>query len=556
MGLRKRPASETTEQVAAARPIRILSSSSPVVPADDTDPGGAANGGERRLRVALVTEGTYPNHGGGVSVWCDQLTAGLGDVDFRVVAITLNQREQLRWDLHANSDLAYLPLWDRVLEANEPAARPERLPALWDLASLLCSEPAASPVGEVAFLRIIDRLAAAAIEGRLAGGLQYGVMCEAFGDAVANSPWLQERRGATLLDVAKISEAFVHILRPLLFDIGSVDVVHTSAGGLCTLVALGAKARHGTPFMLTEHGLFLRERYIGIDREIGRTAVKAVLMRFYQLLASAAYRTASLIAPVSEYNQRWQLRMGAPPERVRVIHSAVEPSKFPIRLTEPSGPSISWLGRIDPIKDLHTLIRAAAVVHDQRPDVVVRIFGSATPAQEDYLSSCRNLVSSLDLDGVVRFEGHVDTAADAFHVAQISALTSISEGFPYSVLESMACGVPVVGTDVGGVSEAIGNTGRCVAAKDHEAIGAACLELLDSASLRHSMGIEARRRVEQRFGLDEMLEIHRETYTGLAALVDPLGAHRAALEAHSGPSESATEHESIDPRGGLSAVRS
>ena len=200
-----------------------------------------------------------------------------------------------------------------------------------------------------------------------------------------------------------------------------------------------------------------------------------------------------------------------------MIHSAVEPTDFAVRLVEPSEPSISWLGRIDPIKDLHTLIRAAAVVRDARPDVVVRIFGSAEPSQRGYLASCERLVDELGLVGTVRFDGRVDHPVQAFHAGQISALSSVSEGFPYSVLESMACGVPVVATDVGGVREAIGPAGRTVPARDHAAMGAACLELLDSAPLRRQLAREGRSRVERLFTLRQMLDIHADLYRRAAA---------------------------------------
>ena len=171
-----------------------------------------------------------------------------------------------------------------------------------------------------------------------------------------------------------------------------------------------------------------------------------------------------------------------------------------------------WLGRVDPIKDLHTLIRAAAVMRDRKPGVVVRLFGSAGPGQKDYLTSCQRLVESLQLNGVVQFEGAVDSPPLAFHAGHISALSSISEGFPYAVLESMACGVPVVATDVGGVREAIGDAGRCVQARDHRALGLACLELLDNTQLRRTMGRLGRSRVERLFDLDTMLRIHDEVY--------------------------------------------
>ena len=480
----------------------------------DLDPNGATEACSARLRVALLTEGTYPGHGGGVSVWCDQLVSGLPEIEFEVVAITLNHREPTRWTLPQNAHLVVIPLWDRPLETTERSRRRRgrRSPAIDDFAHLLFGEPGEVGRDAAGLLDILDRLVDVATDGELAATLQHAVLCEVFTEAMMASSWFRVARHGTLLDVAHLAEIFVHLLRPLAADLGSVDVVHSSASGLPVLVGVAARRRRGTPFILSEHGLFLRERYLSIDKETDRPAVRAVLLRFHRLLAAIGYRIATAIAPVSDFNRNWELRMGAAVERVTLVHSAVDPANFTVRVVEPVEPSISWLGRIDPIKDLHTLIRAAAIVRDRVPTAVIRIFGSAVPAQKDYLASCHRLVEDLGLALNVRFEGAVAHAEDAFHAGQISALSSISEGFPYSVLESMACGVPVVGTDVGGVAEAIGDAGRTVPARDHRAFAAACLELLDSKQLRSDMGRAGRRRVVKQFGLAQMLETHDGLY--------------------------------------------
>ncbi len=82
----------------------------------------------------------------------------------------------------------------------------------------------------------------------------------------------------------------------------------------------------------------------------------------------------------------------------------------------------------------------------------------------------------------------------------------------------MACGIPVVGTDVGGVSEAIADVGRCVPAKDHEALGSACLELLADRDLRRGMAKRGRKRVQDNFDLEGMLGAYERVYTEVGGL--------------------------------------
>jgi glycosyltransferase involved in cell wall biosynthesis len=102
----------------------------------------------------------------------------------------------------------------------------------------------------------------------------------------------------------------------------------------------------------------------------------------------------------------------------------------------------------------------------------------------------------------------------------VVALTSVSEGFPVTVIEAMACGRPMVCTNVGGVSEAVADAGIVVSPGDHLAVARACVTLLRDDELRHRMGQAARARVLRLFTLDESLASYRRVYEHLTE--DPL----------------------------------
>ena len=229
--------------------------------------------------------------------------------------------------------------------------------------------------------------------------------------------------------------------------------------GTSALVGLASKWAYGTPMVISEHGVYLRERYLSLVGEDESKAVKVIAMRFTRRLTAGAYRSADILAPHSSYNRRWQLYGGADPARMRTMYNGINPSDFPTAQGEPEEPTIVFVGRIDPLKDLHTLIRAFAIVRERIPNARLRMFGPVPAGNEQYHASCVQLVTDLGLSDAATFEGHISRQADAYQAGHLVALTSVSEGFPFTVVESMSMGRPQVCTNVGGVSEAVGEAG-------------------------------------------------------------------------------------------------
>lgn len=521
----------------------------------DTGPPAASRPPAHRRSgpaVVLVTEGTYPHAHGGVSVWCDQLVQGLPEVPMEIVALTAFSHQRPVWDVPDSvGRVTSLGLWDvrrpRPLEGDGALS-----PAAVNLAQLLTAQR-----DDVAgFRRFLDRAARPQPE-ELVAHLDVTQVLHALDREVRHSTW-PPLAGLRAADLVQVAEMLDHSLRPLAIDAGPAAIYHASSNGLAALVGMMARRRHGARFLLTEHGIYLRERYLELRRTSMSRAAKALLVRFHRLVNAAAYAEAAVIAPGSQWNQRWEARYGAPAARMQTIYNGIDPDEFPVRMAEPSEPVVSWLGRIDPIKDLETLIRSFAVVNAARPDARLRLYGRTPAGNEGYRAAMDTLITKLGLDGVVTFEGGVAASADAYQAAQVGVLSSISEGFPYSLIEAMACGLPTVATGVGGVPEAVSDAGLVVPPRAPEAMGEAILELLADAARRRDMGFRARRRVVGLFTLEHCLEGYRQLYDELArgpgvALylarrpgsgaedgaddVEPLdtGEHRAVVEAVGGP---------------------
>ena len=229
-------------------------------------------------------------------------------------------------------------------------------------------------------------------------------------------------------------------------------------------------------------------------------------------MTAAAYQVADVIAPGSEYNRRWEEANGAHPAKIRPIHNGVDAVSFGPSVGDPVAPTIAWVGRIDPLKDVKTLLRAFARIRRAIPDARLRIFGGTPTGNEAYYQACLRLHDQLGLGTSAVFEGRVPSIIDAYHAGHVVLSTSISEGFPYAVLEAMASGRAVIATDVGGVREAVADTGILVPPRDDKRIAEACIELLADSRRRAQLASLGRERVLSMFTLERCLARYREVY--------------------------------------------
>ncbi|MFG1604859.1 GT4 family glycosyltransferase PelF [Actinoplanes sp. NPDC049265] len=501
------------------------------------------------MRIAMLTEGTYPQAFGGVSVWCDQLVRGLANHEFDVYAIQATGTEPAVWELPSHVTAHGIALWPPFPRRSRRhrARNADRLVAAYRALIVALVRPTGpeASAGEVMRGRAqngSEHSYASAGEARagwadadeFAAALRELVECAAeepggadlarYGQQAAGwlmDAWpantaLRQVAAPSVLDALTAVDVIERSLRPLLAPAPRADLTHAVTNGLATLPGLAAKWLHGTPLLLTEHGVYLRERYLGLRAADYSWPVKATLAAFHRLVCITAYRHADLIAPGNQYNRRWETRFGADPRRIETVYNGVAPEDFPAAGAEPEVPTVSWAGRIDPIKDLDTLIRGFALVHAELPEARLRIFGGTPAGGEAYRDSCQALVAELGLAGVVTFEGRVAEIRDAYAAGHVVALSSISEGFPYTLIEAMTSGRATVSTDVGGVGEAVGDTGLVVPPREPGAMAAACLELLRDEAWRHDLGRRARERALANFTVDKAVDSYDAIYHDLA----------------------------------------
>jgi glycosyltransferase involved in cell wall biosynthesis len=200
-------------------------------------------------------------------------------------------------------------------------------------------------------------------------------------------------------------------------------------------------------------------------------------------------------------------------ERTVVIHNAVEVDGVPVASPDDGPPiRIVSVGRIAPPKDFSTLVQAVGRLEGGTAELTLLGDGPGRGAVEAE-------IVALGLAGTVRLAGNVQDVRFRLAQADVFVLSSSSEGFPISVLEAMAAGLPVVAADVGGVREAVedGVTGHLFAAGDVAALAEKLAALAAEPALRRKLGEAARERAVAHFALPQWRDRHVRLYDELIA---------------------------------------
>lgn len=484
----------------------------------------------KKLSVLLTTEGTYPYHSGGVSTWCDNLIKGLEWVEFTLLPIMMNPYISVKYEFPPNvARVINVPLWgmeepaeyileipfSRVYMAKQRTTSSiisrYFLPLFRQFIRLIYTEPTDTQrMGE-----LIYEMYRYFREFDYNETFKSQLVWEAFGEEVLSRvSGGRNHHTPSLYDLTEALRWLYRFLIPLNADPPRVDVTHSTAAAFCGLPCIIAKLRDGTPFLLTEHGVYIREQYLSLSRTKNSFYAKDFLLNLIVAVSRMNYHFADQISPVCSYNKRWELAHGAPEAKIRVIHNGVDPRLFsPREISRPRATVVVSAARIDPLKDIETLIQAAYYVKREEPEVQFLVYGATSDL--DYYERCLDLRATLGLEGTIAFPGHSDTPWEIYNQGDIVALTSISEAFPYSVIEAMACGRPVVASDVGGVREALEGCGLLVRPRQPEAFASSLLTLLRDRDARAEMGQEARDRVLNTFTLDRFIQEYGESYREL-----------------------------------------
>ena len=182
----------------------------------------------------------------------------------------------------------------------------------------------------------------------------------------------------------------------------------------------------------------------------------------------------------------------------------------------PASPLIGIIARLDPMKDHHTVLRAASLALASNPGLRFVCVGDGPPYVRETL---QNFASSLGLDASVTWTGLRRDLPTIYSALDIATLTSaFGEGFPNAVGEAMSCQVPCAVTDVGDAAVVVGDTGIAVPPSQPDAMAAAWQSLTtEPKDQRQARAEKSRARIVEHFSVSAMIQAHADLYLELAS---------------------------------------
>lgn len=491
--------------------------------------------------VMLLLEGTYPFVQGGVSSWVHQIIRGFPDIRFGICFIgsRRNDYSGMRYTLPEN--VVHLEE-HYVHESGEaPAVQPMR----GDVHAFRLAQEMHDKFRLPVDAHSDESLSAALHE--ILPLMDDGQPLDERAFRYSYAAWqtVSEQYRAFCTDpsfidyfwTVRIMHLPVWILHRASINLIPARCYHSVSTGYAGLLGALLRNRTGRPLILSEHGIYTKERKIDLfqsewirdnrgifEKDASQISYfRELWIRFFATLGRLCYEASDDIVSLYELNRLRQIADGARPERTVSIPNGVDLPRLAqlrARRAPTIPPVLCLVGRVVPIKDIKTFIRAMRTIANLVPEVQGWIAG---PEDEDpeYAEECRAIAQGLGLEDKVHFLGY-QKIDELLPNVGLMVLSSISEALPLVLLEGFAAGVPAVATDVGscrqliyGLDEedrALGAAGDIVNISDPEALAQAAASLLLDSERWRAAQTAAMERVERYYTQEIMFAKYRELY--------------------------------------------
>jgi polysaccharide pyruvyl transferase CsaB len=327
-------------------------------------------------------------------------------------------------------------------------------------------------------------------------------------------PFTQEARELGIDTQVIPGRNFLSVLRELtqMVEEGGFEIIH-SHGARGNMMAALLSRRTKLPTVSTVHSDY-RLDYLG------RPASRLV----YGTINTLALRKLDYRIGVSDAMVDLLISRNFDPERIFPIYNGLDfTPRTPSMDRETFFRSVGLeagednvvvgiAARLNPVKDVSTLIRGFAKAHADFPALRLLIAGDGEETE-----MLRQLAQSLGVEKQVCFAGWISDTISFYHAIDINTLTSISETFPYALTEGARAALPTVSTKVGGVAHLIdhGANGFLIQPGDHQDLANHLLTLARDPALRRTMGQRLYTKAEQSFSIHAMVKHQMEIYESI-----------------------------------------
>jgi len=482
---------------------------------------------EKGADICLVVEGSYPYVTGGVSSWIQWLMENATDFTFAIVALIAEKkgRDDMKYTLPGN-----------VVSYDEYV--------IFDYEDIRRAKPVRLSTRK--WKSLSDSLFRLMIDWR-DGSISHGDLLFLKELITEHSPhifnnFLNDEHAFLLL--TNIYEEFrgskgfikyfynyrnIHLivfrLLSIIAGLPEASVYHSPGTGYGGFIACLKSAMEEKRSMITEHGIYLQEREMELLKSqwLDDPYLKDMWIEFFTAICLWQYTICDRVITLYEGNRNLQVEYGADRRAIAVVPNGIKVDRFKkARRRRCTGTPrvVALVGRVDSVKDIKTFIQAMAIIKKDYGAVQGYVIGPADE-QPGYYKECEDLTKMLELEEVVTFTGRADVL-DYYWQMDVLLLTSIKEAMPLVVMEAMACGIPVVATDVGACRELIhghlddiGPAGTVERVMDPKGIADATLRILKDEELANRLAVNGIRRIETFYREELVIQRYRELYRGL-----------------------------------------
>ena len=484
--------------------------------------------------VCLILEGTYPYVAGGVSSWVHQLISALTDVRFSLMTI-LPSRDYIRemkYKIPSNVvDIREVFIHD-YHDISPNKTKGDKKKAFKELEKFIIEAVA----GDVSsFEKIYQHLSG---ENPLID--KHDLLFSNIGWELIYNLYKHFNLNISFIDYFWTFRFTVWpILQVLQAKLPPAEIYHAISTGYAGMIGSVGKLQNNSVLLLTEHGIYSKERKIEISqaswiydekKEAHRPQetlgfFKQWWIGLFNLMGQVCYNYSSEIITLYQGNQLEQLRYGATDDKVSIIPNGIDLSGFSSEVreisTDQSKYVIGFVGRVVSIKDVKTFIKACKIIVEKLPGAEIWIMGP-TDEEEEYYHDCLLLIDMLGIKDKITFTGSVNIR-EYYPKIDVLVLTSESEAQPLVILEANAMGVPIVASNVGACMELLngripkdkelGVSGLVTGVGSPDETADAILKVLNDPDTYKLMSFVGKERVNLFYGQDDLFAKYLNLYS-------------------------------------------